>query len=447
MKQLNINQFREWIKHSAKKDSVDFDFHGFLQEKTKIVFEKQELKTCSCSEEIHLNLRVLKGDCTGTSYTKNFSKKNLEDCYERAMNSLNFSDKKEKGALGKSEKYKDFSQFYNEDFNSLSVGDKIKQTETMMKSALELDKRVQPVHSVVTDMSTQSFFGNSEGAQSLYKLNNVMATCDSLALQKESRSNSYSESTGRAYKDIDFKKVGREAAAKTLDKLNSDIPKTKRYPVIFQTGPAVGGLLLFLTNLMNGKAVFEGMSCLKKDFLNDRIFSEQFSLYDDPFALWGFYASPFDGEGFPTEKTPLVQKGGLKNYLTNFFFSKVLKTPHTKNACWDNKGALGISASNLVMLPGENSFEDLVKEFPQVIIIDDLHGLSGYNPVSGDFSKEAEGFLWERGEKRPLHQFTVSGNIKELFSSILKVGADNTVYNGRVKAPSFLVPDLMIAGK
>ena len=137
----------------------------------------------------------------------------------------------------------------------------------------------------------------------------------------------------------------------------------------------------------------------------------------------------------------------MENYLTNSFFSKTLKTPHTKKACWNNNGALGISASNLFMLSGETSFEDLVREFSQVIVIDDLHGLSGYNPVSGDFSKEAEGFLWERGEKKPLHQFTVSGNIKELFSSILKVGTDNKIYNGRVKTPSFLVPDLMIAGK
>ena len=447
MKRLNINQFYEHIKLSARKDSVDFDFHGFLQEKTKIVFEKRELKTCSCSEEIHLNLRVLKEDRAGTSYTKDFSLNSLEDCYNRAMDSLNFSDRKEKGALGKAEKYKDFSPFNDEDFKKLSVKDKIKQTETMMKAGLGLDKRVQPVYSSVTDMNIQSFFGNSEEAQSLYRLNNVMASCYSLAIQKDSRSDSYSESTARNYKDIDFKKVGEDSASKTLNKLNSDIPKTKRYPVIFQSGPAVGELLLFLANLMNGKAVFEGLSCLKKDFLNNNLFSEQFSLHDDPFVLWGFYSSPFDGEGFAAEKTTLVKKGVMENYLTNSFFSKAIKAPHTKNAGWNNKGVLGISTSNLVMLEGGNSFEDLVGEFPQVIVIDDLHGRSGYNPVSGDFSKEAEGFLWEKGEKKPLHQFTVSGNIKELFSNILKVGTDNKIYNGRVKAPSFLVPDLMIAGK
>ena len=262
-----------------------FDFHGFLQEKTKIVFEKQELKTCSCSEEIHLNLRVLKGDHVGTSYTKNFSKKSLEDCYKRAMDSLNFSDRKEKGSLGKAEKYEDFSQFHDEDFKNLSVKDKIKKAEIMNKAGLSLDKRVQPVYSSVTDVNAQSFFGNSEETQSLYRLNNVMAACDSLAIQKDSRSNSYSESTARNYKDIDFKKMGRDSAYKTLNKLNSDIPKTKRYPVIFQSGPAVGELLLFLTGLMNGKTVFEGLSCLKKDSLNDKLFSEQFSLYDNPFAL------------------------------------------------------------------------------------------------------------------------------------------------------------------
>lgn len=99
------------------------------------------------------------------------------------------------------------------------------------------------------------------------------------------------------------------------------------------------------------------------------------------------------------------------------------------------------------MSEGKNSFEELIKDCPQVIVIDYLKGFAGYNPVSGDFSIESEGFLWEKGEARPLCQFTVSGNIRDIFLNILKIAKDSRVYAGMVKAPSFLVPDLMIAGK
>ncbi|MCY4513065.1 MAG: TldD/PmbA family protein [Bdellovibrionales bacterium] len=446
MEQVKTHQIYEWIKSFAQKDSVDFDFHGFCLEQSKVLFEKQDLKNCTCSELKHLNLRVLKGDRAGTSYTKDFSKKSLEDCYQRAVDSLNFSDKKERGFLSKNESYKDFSPFYDEGFKNLTIEDKIKKAEEITKGSLGIDKRIQPVYSSVKDFNTENFFGNSEGSQSFYKANYIMASCYSLAIQENSRSESDSESFARNYDNIDFKKVGQEAALKALNKLNAIVPETKRYPVIFKAGPAAGELLLFLANLMNGKAVFEGASCLKKDSLSNRLFSKEFSLYDDPFSLWGFGSSPFDGEGFASEKTTLVEKGVLENYLTDSFFSKALKIPHTRKAFWNEGGSLNISTTNLLMPEGKTSFEYLVKEFPKVIIIDSLKG-AGYNPTSGDFSKEAIGFLCEGGEKTPLHQFTVSGNIKDLFSNILKVGADNEIYAGRVKTPSFLVPDLMIAGK
>ena len=447
MEQVKTHQIYEWIKSFAQKDSVDFDFHGFYQEQSKVLFEKQELKNCTCSESKHLNLRVLKGECVGTSYTKDFSKKSLEDCYQRAVDSLNFSDKKERGFLSKNENYKDFSPFYDEDFKNLTIEDKIKKTEEIIKGGFSIDKRIQHVYSSVKDFNTQRFFGNSEGSQSFYKTNYIMASCYSLAIQENSRSESNSESFTRNYDNIDFKKVGQEAALKALNKLNAIVPETKKYPVIFKAGPAAGELILFLANLMNGKSVFEGASYLKKDSLNKQLFSKEFSLYDDPFSLWGFGSSPFDGEGFASEKTTLVEKGVLENYLTDSFFSKALKIPHTRKAVWNEGGALDISTTNLLMPEGETSVESLIKEFPQVIVIDDLQGLAGYNPASGDFSKEATGFLWKGEEKKPLHQFTVSGNIKDLFSNILKVGADSEIYAGRVKAPSFLVPDLMIAGK
>ena len=447
MNQLKINQFYEWIKSFAKKDSLNFDFHGFQQEKTHILFQKKKLKNCSCSEIKHLNLRVLNGDRAGTSYTKDFSKKSLEDCYKRAVDSLHFSDKKERGELSKKEIYRDPSPFYDESLKDISLESKIQKAKQIAGACLDMDKRVQPVYSSATDWDIYSFFANSEGSQSFHRSNNVRASCYALAIQEDHRANSYSECNARNYKTIDFKKIGKEAATKALSKLNSSVPETKKYPVVFQSGPAVGELVLFLTDLMNGKSVFEGLSPLK-DSLNKPLFSEQVSLYDDPFSLWGLYSETFDGEGFATEKTLLVEKGILKNYLTSSFFSKALKAPHTKKACWVNdKGALSVSSTNLFMPEGESSFDELMERFPQLIVIDDLHGRAGYNFVSGDFSKEAEGFLWDKGERRPLSRFTVSGNIKDLFSSVLKTGKDTAVYAGKVKAPSFLVPDLMIAGK
>ena len=443
---VSIDSFYEWIQSLAKKDSMDFDLHGFHREQTKIVFQKKKLKNCSRSETYHLDLRVLKGEKAGASYTKDFSKKSLEDCYKRAVDGLKLSDKKERGDLSENENYRDFSAFYNKSFEETAIEDKIKKARQMNTACLDFNKNVQPVYSSVSDLNTFSFFANSKGSRSFYRSNDVYASCDSLAIQGQSRSNGYSENNSRNYRDIDFKKMGEDSSAKALKKLNYSIPKTKRYPVIFQAGPAVGRLLPCLADLMSGKSVFEGLS-LFKDSLKKKVFSEHFSLCDDPFALWGFHSKPFDGEGFAMEKTSLVKEGVLENYLTSSFFARALKAPHTKKAHWTGEGSLGISATNLVMSEGTSSFEELIGECPQVIAIDNLKGFAGYNSISGDFSIESEGFLWEKGEAIPLCQFTVSGNIENIFSNILKIGQDSEIYAGAVKAPSFLVADLMIAGK
>ena len=444
---LPINQFYDWIKPSAKKDSVDFDVHGFHQEKTDILFLNGKLKTCSVSETKHLNLRVLKDGKAGYSYTKDFSRESLKNCYQKALDGLKLSDKTEGGSLSKNQTYRDSSHFYDENLKTLSLEDKIKSAGEMDGAVSNFDKKARPVYSSVEDFDTRSFFVNSEGFGHVFESGGVFAYNESLAEGKNSRAVGQSEQNSRSYRQIDFKRVGEESAGRAVKKLNYSLPTTKKYPVVFKSGWVVGSLLRCISRFLSGKAVFEGLS-LFKDSLGKKLFSAQFSLRDDPFALWGGRAKIFDGEGFAGEPTLLIENGVLRNYLTCSFFSKVLKVPHTKKAAWiEGQSALNIQATHLVMKEGSCAFEELVREFPEVIVIDELKSFAGYNPVSGDFSIESEGFLWKGGEARPLCQFTVSGNIREVFANILKTGKDSDILSGAVKAPSFLTPDLMIAGK
>ena len=446
MKADLINSCYDWISPLAKKDGLEFDLHASFQGQTLIQFQKKELKNYSYSQSQHINLRVLKGDKVGASYTKDFSKSNMEDCYQRAKDSLQFTDQKIAGDLSENQNYQEGTGFYDKSFEESSLESKLEKAKELNSACLKFDQKVQPIYSSVSDTSVVSAFVNSKSLQSLYPINNVFASCSSLAVDQESRASGFKSFHSRNYNNISFSQIGKESAERAIKKLNYQIPKTKKYPVIFKSGRAVSALLSRLVDIMSGKSVFEGKS-LFKDSLNKKIFSNNFSLYDDPLAVWGANSQLFDSEGFASEKTVLAQEGFLKNYLTSSFYAKALKAPHTKKAYWLETGVLDISGTNLVMSEGESSFQDLLSEFPQVIVIDYLKGWAGYNPISGDFSIESEGFLWEGGEFRPLCQFTVSGNITQLFSNILKVGNDSEIYGGSIKAPSFLTSELMIAGQ
>ena len=447
MTSSQIDDFCDFLGDLAKKDSVKADLHGFSKEETLVVFQKGNLKNHSLSDSRHLNLRVLKGARSGCSHTKDFSLKALKECYKNALDALRVSDKEDAGHLcEKEETWPDFSAFFDPSLGQIPIEKKINCARMLDQAGQKQSPIIKSVYSCVSDFDRYDFFANSKGIRSLHRQNGVSGIAFFLAMGPKSRSQASCEQSARSYKEMDFTAIGRKAGDKALKKQNGFAPKTGRYPVVFQAGQPAGTLALQLTDFLNGKQVFEGLS-LFKNSLGKKLFSEKLSLKDRPLALWGLSAKAFDGEGFATEDTPLIEKGILKNYLTGSFHAKALKAPHTKKAAWNTNNLLDTAPFHLEMTEGKASLKDWTKAIPRFIVIDFLKGMAGYNPISGDFSIESEGFLWERGEMRPICQFTVSGHIRDVFSGIVQVARDSLAHNARVKAPSFLGPELMISGK
>lgn len=442
--QDQIQSFFDSLHSFSQKDQVVFDFFIWKSKKNQISVADQKLKKNSSSEDQQLNLRLLRGRKSGSSYTKKLSLEGVNECYEQALKSLEISDKEERGDLSEHQNYPDLSQsLCSKSF--VDVSDKIKKVKIMDQGALSLGSQIQPVFNVCSDIETFRFFGNSNNNQGSYLERSVFAYSQCLAVDKEKRSQGFFHETGRGYEDINFQNVGQESASRSLKKLNFIIPPTGVYPVIFKSGQAVSTLLFWLADHLNGKTAFEGLSLLKNDFQKKK-FASCFSFYDQPLENWGLRAAPFDEEGFCSQNTSLVKDGVLQNYLTDTFLARALNRPHTAKSVRDEWGGMDVGYSNLWMKEGSNSFEDLIQEFPQVIVVDSLKGLAGYNGVSGDFSIESEGFLHNKSGCHAICQFTVSGNLINVFAHILKIANDSEIYNGSVKAPSFLVPELSIAG-
>ena len=107
--------------------------------------------------------------------------------------------------------------------------------------------------------------------------------------------------------------------------------------------------------------------------------------------------------------------------------------------------------TNLIVEAGDKSFDELLEEAGEGIILTDLSGLhAGVNSISGDFSLLCEGYLIENGKKgRPVEQITVAGNFYDVIKSIKSVG--NDIINlpsgeGEFFTPSVLVSSLAISG-
>jgi PmbA protein len=96
------------------------------------------------------------------------------------------------------------------------------------------------------------------------------------------------------------------------------------------------------------------------------------------------------------------------------------------------------------MSPGSVSKADLIKDIKHGIYITELIG-QGVNPVTGDYSRGAGGFIITDGEiGPPVSEITIAGNLKAMFASL--VPADDLEYRYAINAPTLRTDSMTVAG-
>jgi PmbA protein len=90
--------------------------------------------------------------------------------------------------------------------------------------------------------------------------------------------------------------------------------------------------------------------------------------------------------------------------------------------------------------------EDLLSGISTGMLLTTLIGMHTANPVSGDFSVGAGGFLIENGQiAHPVKGVAISGNVLQLFGNIEKIANDRRFY-GTTGSPSMKISSLEISG-
>jgi PmbA protein len=159
----------------------------------------------------------------------------------------------------------------------------------------------------------------------------------------------------------------------------------------------------------------------------------------------GMGSRPFDGEGLPTRKNTIVEKGVLTSYLLDTYSGKKMGLPSTGNASRSVGESPSVGPTNFYLLPGTTSVEDIIKTVKDGLYVTELIGF-GINMVTGDYSRGAVGFWIENGELAyPVEEITIAGNLKQMFKDIDIIGSD-LVFRGRITSPTIKIAEMMVAG-
>ncbi|MFA6649321.1 MAG: metallopeptidase TldD-related protein, partial [Candidatus Izemoplasmatales bacterium] len=225
------------------------------------------------------------------------------------------------------------------------------------------------------------------------------------------------------------------------DALGAKPVASNNYEIILRRD-ALAVLLMTFQNVFSADAVQKGLSLLKGK-LNETIGSELVTIVDDPFLKKSSSSRSFDDEGCATKYKELIKNGVLTTYLHNLNTAKKDGLSTTGNGFGGS-----VSFINMKMIPGNDSFDALIASVQDGLLITSLQGShAGANPVSGDFSLQASGFVVKGGKiGAPVALVTVAGNFISLLKDIVAVGNDlKTGYFG-VTCPSVKVKSMPVAG-
>jgi PmbA protein len=311
-----------------------------------------------------------------------------------------------------------------------------------------VNKRVFPIEGGAGAAYLASAVANSNGVAGFDR--GTIMECSLAAVAKEKNMVTpvcFEFNAGRAY-DVDPEWVGKEAARLAVAALKTKRVKTETTKLIL-TQFALQELLHYtLVNAVKADNVQRKQSAFQGK-IGEKVASETITIHDDGLLPGGLRTWAFDGEGTPQQKTTLIEKGVLRNFLYDSYTAKKEGKESTGNA--SRAGYLStpsIEATNFHITPGTKTPDQLLSEVDNGLIIYYLQGAHSSNPVSGEFSVVATP-AWKISKGKIEHAtrgVMLAGNIFEVLKNVTET-ANNQRQMGQLIAPWILVENVRVIGK
>ncbi len=335
---------------------------------------------------------------------------------------------------------------YDPQLSQVTVDKKVEMVKTVEKLAMKDSRISKSAGSGYREEEGENFIANSKGLSLSKKQSSVFLGVSVVAEKGEQKSSGGEYCSRRHFSDLKSpQEIAEKAAKNAYEMLDPQMVETQKAPVIFDPDVSraiLGGIMAAI----NGERVLQGASFLRES-LDKKISSELMTLIDDGTRPRGMGSSPFDGEGVPTQKRIIVDKGVLKGFLYNTIVAKRAGVQSTGNASRGGYGGLlGIGPHNFYMEAGKSAPEEIIQSTQKGLL---LKGVTGYgiNPVNGNFSGGASGFWIENGKIAfPVKGLTIAGTADTILNGIDMVGNDLDL-NRTITAPTLRVRLMQIGGK
>jgi len=331
------------------------------------------------------------------------------------------------------------------DSGIIEAGRALEIARTGEKAALACDRRITNSEGAEFDSGRyRILFANSNGFSGEYEGSSFSLVVAPIAHDGGVMQQGFWYTSNRRFANLeDAEAVGVTSAKRALRRLGARKVKTTHAPVVFDPDMAAG-LLRSLAGAASGPSLYKGASFLI-DRLGSQVMAPGVSIIDDALMPGALGSKPFDGEGLPTNRKHLVDKGILKTYLLDCYSARKLKLAPTGNAARSVGQAPTVSTTNLYLEPGTYTPEQIIGSVKQGLYLTELIGF-GVNMVTGDYSRGAGGMWIEDGQLAyPVQEITIAGNLKDMFLNLEMIG-DDLHWRSSVASPTVKIAEMTIAG-
>jgi PmbA protein len=446
------------LKSARKKDrEAEFEIYIFYRHSTRVDVKQGVVEATDGLVEGNA-VRIAKRKSLGFASSSGISTNRIEHSLDEAIASLKAISVKDERFRGFCQPLKPGSEgAFSSEILSLDKDKLIKYADDLVKEAKEFDPRV--LYAICSCSAGWGGFavGNTLGLQqaSSSASNTCQVYCMAGKNEERRAGNEYDISRERVIKS---EGLGERAAKQAVALLNAKkLGKTGVLPTVWIPIVASSYLFASLGQSASGRAVVEGLSPLSGK-LGKKIAHSNLTVVDDGQEPTSLSTEAVDAEGHPQKRTPLIEKGVMKNFMFDTYYGRIYGAESTGNCSRGGifgsslpyESQLSIQPRYVKVTPGKRNIGDIMKSIDgQAILIADVPiGIFHSNVATGEFSAVAQSvFLIEKGEKKhPLQPVSVAGNFYKGLHQLIDIGNDSQKTPFSVETPTLIFDGFSVVG-
>ena len=409
--------------------------------------ENGEVHTVHSREEATYGLRVVVGGSQGFVTANDSEHELFAERVAEAIAQARVTPADAWTGLPDPEIVKGVPGLYDADVPEVGVAETTRLATTMLERIRSLDPRVRVDSGSISATVSMTALASTTGVTVSEASTLMDASVFGMAVDGEDVA-SFDYDTAICRRRRGFEDEINDACDRFVSKCAAGLGATSgrsfRGPIVLSPDAVAEFLLSALVSSLCADNVRKGRSPLAER-LGQRVASPLLNVWDDGRVPGGVSSSAFDREGMPTMRRALLSQGVLQTFLFNHYEARARGNGarSTGNAAGSAASLPTVGPHRLEIDPGTTAMADLVARSESAVWVGRYSGAT--NGVTGEFSGVVKnGFLIENGERRPVREVLIAGNLFQLLEHISALSRERQDVGGGALVPALRAEDVSI---